>query len=181
MSDAKKFNEDFYKLEATDNKGQAFKFDQLRGKVVIIVNVASKCGFTPQYDDLQKIYEEYSPRGLEILGFPCNQFAGQEPGNNEEIANFCTARKVTFPIMDKVKVNGNDAHPVFTYLKSQGHGFLTDAIKWNFTKFLVDRHGAVVERYAPNKNPASFVDKIKELVDEKVDSTAEPPAAASGN
>ncbi|KAJ1914167.1 Glutathione peroxidase 2 [Mycoemilia scoparia] len=164
-----KFNESFYQLHATDNKGEEFEFERLRGKVTIIVNVASKCGLTSQYDDLQKIYDEFQPKGLEILGFPCNQFAGQEPGDSQEIATFCTLRKVTFPIMKKVNVNGKEASPVYVYLKSQASGFITNAIKWNFTKFLIDRHGNVVERYSPDKNPMAFVDRIKELLDENVE------------
>jgi len=134
---------------------------------LLIVNTASKCGFTPQYKGLQNLYEKYRDRGFEVLGFPCDQFKHQEPGSDEEIKSFCEINYgVTFPLFRKIEVNGEGAHPLFAYLKSQGPGFLTEAIKWNFTKFLVDRQGRVVKRYAPQTEPESLEKDIeKSLVE----------------
>jgi glutathione peroxidase len=125
------------------------------GQVLLIVNVASKCGFTPQYEGLEALHRRYADRGFEVLGFPCNQFGGQEPGNAEEIATFCSLTyDVTFPVFAKIDVNGADADPIFVELKKQAPGFLgTEGIKWNFTKFLVNRDGEVVGRFAPNVTP----------------------------
>ncbi len=137
-----------------------------RGKVLVIVNTASKCGFTPQFTGLEALYQQYKDRGLIILGFPCNQFAGQDPGTNEEILNFCQVNYgVTFPMFDKINVNGADAHPLFEYLKKEAPGALgLTAVKWNFTKFLVDREGKVVERFAPDFDPARLAAHIEALL-----------------
>ncbi len=137
-----------------------------RGKVLLIVNTASQCGLTPQYEGLEALYREYRGRGLEILGFPCNQFAGQEPGSEDEIARFCETRfGVSFPLFAKVEVNGDDAHPLFKWLRKEAPGLLgTEAIKWNFTKFLVDREGRVVERFKPTTAPADLAPAIEKLL-----------------
>ncbi len=135
--------------------GGTQSLDQYRGKALLIVNVASKCGFTPQYTGLEKLYREHKDEGLVVLGFPCDQFGHQEPGDAEEIRNFCALNfDVTFPMFAKVDVNGNAAHPLWQWLKQQKAGFLgSSGIKWNFTKFLVDREGHVVARYAPTDSP----------------------------
>ena len=137
-----------------------------RGKVLLIVNTASKCGFTPQYAGLEKLHEELSPRGFAVLGFPCNQFGQQEPGDAQEIQKFCSlSYNVTFPMFAKIDVNGADAHPLYEFLKSEKSGLLgIEAIKWNFSKFLVDQEGRVVERYAPTTTPASLKGDIEALL-----------------
>ncbi len=134
-----------------------------RDKVLLIVNTASRCGFTPQYQDLEHLYQQYHQRGLEILAFPCNQFGGQEPGNDQDIQQFCQLNYgVSFPVMAKIQVNGPDADPLFEYLKDQARGLMkTRAIKWNFTKFLVNKDGVVVKRYAPRTRPNQFIDAIE--------------------
>jgi glutathione peroxidase len=136
------------------------------GKVLLIVNTASKCGFTPQYEGLEALHRDYAARGFEVLGFPCNQFGGQEPGDAAEIANFCSLTyDVTFPVFAKVDVNGGDADPLFERLKADAPGVLgSKAIKWNFTKFLVDREGRVVDRYAPTTKPADIRADIETLL-----------------
>ena len=136
------------------------------GKVLLIVNTASKCGFTPQYEGLEKLYRDYGSRGLAVLGFPCNQFNGQEPGDADEIANFCSLTyDVTFPVFAKIDVNGPHADPLFDALKAAAPGiFGSKAIKWNFTKFLIDRTGQVVGRYAPTTKPASLAADIERLL-----------------
>lgn len=145
--------------------GGEVKLSDYAGKVLLIVNTASECGFTPQYEGLQKLYQEYEDKGLVVLGFPCNQFGGQEPGSSEEIASFCKANYgVTFPMFEKVDVNGEDEHPLYTYLKSEQAGLLTDNIKWNFTKFLVDQNGKPVERYAPQTKPEAIKEDIEKLL-----------------
>jgi glutathione peroxidase len=132
------------------------------GKVVLIVNTASQCGFTPQYAGLEELHTQYGPQGFVVLGFPCNQFGGQEPGTEGEIAAFCeTSFGVTFPMFAKVDVNGSGADPLFEWLKSEKGGLLGDRIKWNFTKFLVGRDGRVLERYAPQTNPADLAEDIE--------------------
>ena len=148
---------------AVDIDGQPLAMDGFRGKVLLIVNVASQCGFTPQYAGLEKLAREYGPRGLVVLGFPCDQFGHQEPGDEAEIKDFCSLRyDVTFPMFSKVDVNGSDAHPLWTWLKDEKGGFLgIDAIKWNFTKFLVGRDGRVIQRYAPKDAPASIAGDIE--------------------
>lgn len=140
--------------------------DKFKNKVLLIVNVASKCGFTKQYAGLQKLYEEFSPQGLEILAFPCNQFGSQETGTNEEIQNFCTLNfGVSFEVFDKIDVNGVNAHPLYSYLQEQKPGLLgSKAIKWNFTKFLINRQGEIVKRIAPNTEPKKFKDSIAQLL-----------------
>jgi len=142
--------------------GQDFNFASLKDKVVLVVNTASACGFTPQLAGLQQLHEEFGPQGLVVLGFPCNQFGGQDPGNSDEIGAFCqTNYGVTFTMMDKVEVNGANAHPLFKWLKAQAPGLLgSEGIKWNFTKFLLDRQGQVVKRYAPLDKPASMTADI---------------------
>ena len=144
-----------YDLTFTDNHGKEVALSDFAGKPVLVVKTARKCGFTPQYDDLQKLHEELSPKGLVVLGFPCDQFGHQEPGDAEEIRNFCSLEYgVSFPMFAKIDVNGSDAHPLWKWLKEQKSGFLgTSGIKWNFTKFLVDRNGQVVARYAPTDSP----------------------------
>ena len=136
-----------------------------KGKVLLIVNTASKCGFTPQYEGLEELYRDYKDRGFEVLGFPCNQFGAQEPGDAEEIANFCSLTyDVTFPLMAKIDVNGPNADPIFKHLKDEQTGLLGSGIKWNFTKFLVDRDGKVVSRHAPTTKPEQLRKEIEELL-----------------
>jgi len=136
------------------------------GKTLLIVNVASQCGFTPQYAGLEELYQRYCERGLVVMGFPCDQFGHQEPGDEAEILSFCQTRyAVTFPLFAKIKVNGENAHPLYQALKSAAPGVLgTEAIKWNFTKFLVDRNGEVVRRYAPNVAPAELAGDIEAVL-----------------
>jgi len=150
----------------TTNRGEALDLKDKLGKVLLVVNTASKCGFTPQYDGLEKLYEDYADRGFEVLGFPCNQFGAQEPGNAEEIAEFCKVNfGVTFPLMAKVDVNGDDASPLFDWLKKEAPGLMgSKAIKWNFTKFLIDREGKVVRRYAPTDKPEAIAKDIEALL-----------------
>lgn len=137
-----------------------------RGKVMLVVNTASECGFTPQLEGLEKLYREYETHGFTVLGFPCNQFMGQEPLEGEAIRNFCqTNYSVTFPIFAKIEVNGENTHPLYAYLKKEAPGFLgSELIKWNFTKFLVDRNGHVVERYAPSTKPDELREAIEKLL-----------------
>ena len=139
---------------------------EYKGKVLLIVNVASKCGFTPQYTGLEALQRKYADRGFAVLGFPCDQFGHQEPGNEEEIRNFCSLNyDVTFPMFAKIEVNGDGAHPLYEYLKSSAKGILgTEGIKWNFTKFLIDREGRVVRRYAPTDKPESLAADIEALL-----------------
>lgn len=136
------------------------------GKVLLIVNVASKCGFTPQYEGLEALHRRYADRGFEVLGFPCNQFGAQEPGDAAEIANFCSLTyDVTFPVFGKIDVNGPDAAPLYRWLKKEAPGLLgTEGIKWNFTKFLIDRAGKVVDRYAPQTKPEDIAEDIEKLL-----------------
>lgn len=139
--------------------------EKYKGNVLLIVNTASKCGFTKQYAGLQALYEKYKDQGLEILAFPCNQFGHQEPGDDAAIKNFCTDTfGVTFPVMAKIEVNGEGAHPLYKELKKAQGGLLGNEIKWNFTKFLVDREGRVVDRFAPQKEPRALEEKIKTLL-----------------
>ena len=147
-----------YDFTVDDIEGRPVKLDRYKGKVLLVVNTASKCGFTPQYKGLEGLYRKYRDKGLEVLGFPCNQFGGQEPGNEKEIATFCeTNYDVTFPMFAKIDVNGDGTAPLYRYLKHQKPGLLgTEAIKWNFTKFLVDRDGSVVARFAPNDTPETL-------------------------
>ncbi|KAK6202817.1 thioredoxin-like protein [Scheffersomyces amazonensis] len=156
----------FYELKPLDAKKQAYPFEELKGKVVLIVNVASKCGFTPQYKELEELNKKYADKDVQILGFPCNQFGGQEPGNAEEIASFCTLNYgVTFPVLNKIEVNGDNVDPVYKFLKGEKSGLLgLNRIKWNFEKFLVDKKGNVVERYSSITKPSSIAPKIDELL-----------------
>ena len=145
---------DFYQLSASNLQGQSIDFSDFAGKVVLIVNTASKCGFTPQYEGLQQLHAKYADQGLVIIGFPCNQFGKQEPGGAKEIAQGCLINYgVDFVMMSKIDVNGENAHPVFRHLKSALPGFLTRKIKWNFTKFLVGRDGEAIKRFAPFTKP----------------------------
>ena len=155
-----------YDFEVSDINGGKQSLKKFEGKVLLVVNVASKCGFTPQYTDLEKIYREYHQAGLEILAFPCNQFGAQEPGNADEIKNFCSlSYDVTFPMFAKIDVNGKKAEPLYTYLKDSLPGILgIKAIKWNFTKFLIDKSGKPVTRYAPNDKPLDILKDIKALL-----------------
>ncbi|MEE4287814.1 MAG: glutathione peroxidase [Erythrobacter sp.] len=150
----------------TTNRGEALDLESKKGNVLLVVNTASKCGFTPQYDGLEKLYQTYRDKGFEVLGFPCNQFGAQEPGNADEIAEFCKVNfGVTFPLMAKVDVNGPDASPLFDWMKKEAKGIMgTTAIKWNFTKFLIDRSGRVVKRYGSNDTPARIAKDIEKLL-----------------
>ena len=141
---------ELYDLSVKDIKMNTVDLSSFKGKTLLIVNVASKCGFTPQYKDLQNLYDKYQDQGFEVLGFPCNQFGAQEPGTNEEVQSFCELKyNVSFKMFDKIDVNGSDASPLFKYLKHESPGILgTEAIKWNFTKFLVNKDGQVVMRFA---------------------------------
>ena len=136
-----------------------------RGKVLLVVNTATGCGFTPQYEELQKLYDKYKDRGFEVLDFPCNQFGNQAPGRDEELMDFCNSRYgITFPQFAKIDVNGENEEPLFTYLKSQKSGLMGSRIKWNFTKFLVDRSGKVVGRYAPTTTPEALDEEVAKVL-----------------
>ncbi len=150
----------------TTNRGAELALKDKLGTVLLVVNTASKCGFTPQYDGLEKLFQQYKDRGFEVLGFPCNQFGGQEPGDADEIAEFCKINfGVSFPLMAKVDVNGADASPLFDWMKAEKKGLMgTSAIKWNFTKFLIDRQGNVVKRYAPTDKPEAIARDIEKLL-----------------
>jgi glutathione peroxidase len=151
-----------YSLSAMTNGGEELRFENFAGKVLLVVNTASKCGFTPQYAGLEELHRKYKDRGLVVLGFPCDQFAHQEPGEDSEIASFCQRNfGVSFPLMAKVEVNGKGTHPVFAFLKSRAPGTIGEAVKWNFTKFLVRRDGKTVTRYAPTTEPASLEKDIE--------------------
>jgi glutathione peroxidase len=154
-----------YEFEAKLANGQTKKMSDYQGKTLLIVNVASKCGFTPQYKELEEVYREYKDRGLEILAFPCNQFGSQEPGSEAEIVQFCELNfGVTFPIFAKIEVNGKDTDPVFQYLKDTLPGILgSKGIKWNFTKFIVGPNGMPLQRYAPQDKPRQIIDDNKHL------------------
>jgi glutathione peroxidase len=155
-----------HQFQAKTIDGKEVPLSQYQGKALLIVNVASQCGFTPQYAGLEKLYEKYKDQGFEILGFPCNQFGAQEPGNETEIKQFCDLNfGVKFPLFAKVEVNGANAHPLYKYLTSEKPGILgTEAIKWNFTKFLIDRQGEPVKRYASAATPASLESDIEAIL-----------------
>lgn len=155
-----------YGTLATRIDGTSEPLDAFRGKVLLVVNTASQCGFTPQYEGLERLWQENRERGLVVLGFPCDQFGHQEPGTEVQIAEFCSLRfGVTFPLFAKIQVNGPDTHPLFVQLKDAAPGLLgTRAIKWNFTKFLVDRSGNVVRRYSPRAEPASIAPDLEPLL-----------------
>jgi len=154
---------DIHRFEALSISGEPVSLSQYTGQVMLIVNTASKCGFTPQFEGLERLWKSHGPRGLVILGFPCNQFGAQDPGANDEIASFCQRNYgVSFPMMGKVDVNGPQAHPLYQYLVAEAPGILgTKAIKWNFTKFLVGRNGRVLARYAPTDSPKSLIKDIE--------------------
>jgi glutathione peroxidase len=154
-----------YDLSLTDNRGETVDLAQFRGQPLLIVNTASKCGFTPQYDGLQALHEKYGPQGLVVLGFPCDQFAHQEPGDDAAIEEFCRINHgVTFPLSTKIDVNGKGTHPVFAFVKDRSKGMLGSAVKWNFTKFLVGPDGTTVTRYSPNTEPAELAGDIEALL-----------------
>ena len=153
----------FYDFEANDITGKPLSMSAYKGKVVLVVNVASQCGFTPQYKGLEKLYQTYHAEGFEVIGFPCNQFGGQEPASEKEIQNFCTVNfGVTFPLFEKIEVNGANAHPLYRFLKTEATGVLgTEAIKWNFTKFLIDKSGKVITRYGSSTKPEEIAKDIE--------------------
>ena len=155
-----------YEFEVNKINGETISLEEYRGKVMIIVNTASKCGFSPQYDDLQSLYVRYKEDGVVVLGFPCNQFLNQEPGDDLEIDSYCKLNHgVTFPMFAKVNVNGKEAHPLFSYLTENAPGVMgSKSIKWNFTKFLIDRNGNIVSRYAPKTKPLEMEEDIKKLL-----------------
>ena len=158
--------QNLYELTATLNSGKEKKLEDYKGKVLLIVNTASKCGFTPQYKGLQEMYDKYKDTGLEILGFPCDQFGHQEPGSDEDIQSFCQANfGVKFPVFKKIEVNGESAHPVYKYLTKQAPGLLGKSIKWNFTKFLVDKHGKIIKRFSPITPPKKIDARVRELLE----------------
>jgi len=152
-------------FNATTLDGREQDLADYLGKVVLVVNTASQCGLTPQFSGLESLYEKYVDQGLVILGFPCNQFAGQEPGTAEEIGEFCQRNYgVSFPMFDKIDVNGDNAHPLYQWLRTEKGGILGDAIKWNFTKFLVGRDGQVIKRYAPTTEPEKLAGDIEDAL-----------------
>jgi glutathione peroxidase len=162
-----------YDFTAKSIDGRDVPLDVYRGRVLLIVNVASRCGFTPQYEGLEQLHRAYGDRGFVVLGFPCNQFGRQEPGTNEEISEFCTERyDVTFPMFAKIDVNGERTHLLFAFLKSARRGWFGGTIRWNFTKFLVDRRGHVVERYGPTDAPAKIEPDIVRALDQSEAATA---------
>lgn len=151
-----------YQFEAELLNGENKRFSDYQGKVLLIVNTASKCGFTPQFAGLEKIYEQFKDRGFEVLGFPCNQFGNQDPGSHEEIGTFCQKNYgVSFPMFAKVNVKGPEAHVIFRYLTNNSKGILGSGIKWNFTKFLIGKDGKVLNRYAPTTKPESIIEDIE--------------------
>lgn len=163
---AKKDKAMIYDFKVKQNNGEEISLEKFKGKVLLIVNTASACGFTPQYAGLQELYDKYKDKGLEVLAFPCNQFGAQESGSDEEIKKFCDLKfNIKFPLFSKIEVNGDGAHPLFNYLKDQQPGLMgTKAIKWNFTKFLVDKEGKVIERFAPKTKPADIAPAIDKLL-----------------
>ena len=154
-----------YDLEFTDNRGNLVSLADYSGKPILIVNTASKCGFTPQYEGLQKLNEEFREQGLIVLGFPCDQFAHQEPGNDQEIDEFCKVNfGVDFPLSQKVNVNGKNAHPIFKFLKENSKSLLGGTVKWNFTKFLISPDGKSIKRYSPNTTPENIRTDVLEIL-----------------
>ena len=155
----------FYDFSAKKMNGQEVKMEEYKKKVVLVVNTASKCGLTPQFKELEEIYKEYKEQSLEILGFPCNQFASQDPASNEEIQSFCLLNYgVTFTMFEKIDVNGENAHPLYKFLKNEEKGLFSKEIKWNFTKFLINKEGEVVKRYSPTTKPLKIKDDILKLL-----------------
>jgi glutathione peroxidase len=157
-------NKEFYTYHASSLQGEELNMEKYKNKVVLIVNTASKCGFTPQYEGLEKLHEQYHTKGLVILGFPCNQFANQEPGGKTEIETCVLNYGVSFQMFDKVNVNGKEAHPLFKFLKKSLPGTLGGRIKWNFTKFLIDAEGNPVKRFGPSTKPEDIEEDIKNLL-----------------
>jgi glutathione peroxidase len=159
-------SESVFDFQAVSIRGEPAELASQRGKVLLIVNTASECGFTPQFKGLEQLWQDYGPRGLVVIGFPSNEFGGQDPGSNDQIASFCELNYgVSFPMMAKTKVNGSDAHPLWKFLKSEKPGLLgIEAIKWNFTKFLVGRDGQVIKRYAPNDAPEKLRGDIEKAL-----------------
>ncbi|MFW2095566.1 glutathione peroxidase [Acinetobacter sp. ULE_I057] len=156
-----------YQFEAELLEGENKSFSDYKGKVLLIVNTASKCGFTPQFAGLEKVYEKYKDQGLEVLGFPCNQFGGQDPGTNEQIGTYCQRNYgVSFPMFAKVNVKGPEAHVIFRYLTNNSKGILGNGIKWNFTKFLINKKGEVINRYAPTTKPEDIEQDIEKALAE---------------
>ncbi|WP_088041982.1 glutathione peroxidase [Bacillus sp. EAC] len=155
-----------YDFQVKGSKGEEIPLSNFKDKVIVVVNTASACGYTPQYKDLQAIYEEFKEQGLVVLGFPCNQFMNQEPGSNEEIQSFCELNfGVTFPIFGKIDVNGENADPLYKYLREKAPGIMgLKSIKWNFTKFIIDKKGNVIERFAPQTNPQEMRSTIEKLL-----------------
>lgn len=155
-----------YSFKVKDSKGNDFNLETLKGQAILVVNVASRCGYTPQYTGLNELHKSFKDQGFTVLGFPCNQFGGQEPGTNQEIQEFCSLKfDVQFPIMGKVEVNGDDANPFFKHLKAEAPGLLgTEMIKWNFTKFLIDQQGNVVARFAPQTEPRELEAEVRKLL-----------------
>lgn len=157
----------FYELSAKSLQGKQIEMNSYEGKIVIVVNTASKCGFTPQYEALENLYKKYKDQGLVILGFPCNQFGKQEPGDAKSISEGCLINYgVSFPMFEKIDVNGANTHPIFQYLKHNGKGIFGNSIKWNFTKFVIDKKGKVVKRYAPITSPYKMEDEIIKLLNQ---------------
>ena len=155
----------FYDFAAKEMEGKDIQMENYKGEVVLVVNTASKCGLTPQFKGLEELYKEYNERGFEILGFPCNQFANQDSGSNEEIQQFCLLNYgVSFTMFEKIEVNGQNAHPLYKFLKNEEKGFLGKEIKWNFTKFLIDKEGNVIKRYAPTVVPSKIKTDIENLL-----------------
>ena len=155
-----------YQFDAINNRGESVALSDFKGKVLLIVNTASACGFTPQYAGLEQLHKDHQAQGLQVLAFPCNQFGKQEKGSNDEIKGFCDLNfNISFPLMDKIEVNGDNTHPLYEYLKKSAPGILgSKNIKWNFTKFLINKQGEVVKRYAPNTKPAQLVNDINKLL-----------------
>ncbi|PIK15063.1 glutathione peroxidase [Halobacteriovorax sp. JY17] len=155
-----------YDYKVKNNKKEEVELSNYKDKVLLVVNTASKCGFTPQYAGLEELYKKYKDQGFEVLAFPCNQFGSQEPGSNEEIASFCDLQfNISFPLFDKIDVNGSDTHPLYEYLKNQAPGLLgSKKIKWNFTKFLISKDGEMITRFAPTSKPESLESDIKKLL-----------------
>ncbi|HOV14664.1 MAG TPA: glutathione peroxidase [Spirochaetota bacterium] len=156
---------EIYDFNVKLGNGKEISMSDYKGKVLLIVNTASKCGFTYQYGELQKLYEQYNKKGFEILPFPCNQFMNQEPKSNDEIAEFCKINfGLSFPLFAKIDVNGKNADPLFVYLRKKTSGLFSDSIKWNFTKFLIDRNGNIIGRFKPSMSPLKLKDKIEALL-----------------
>lgn len=155
----------FYDYAATNMDGEMVKMSKYKGDVVLVVNTATKCGLAPQFDELEELHQKYGANGLSILGFPCNQFANQESGSNDQIQNICKLNfGVTFSLFEKVDVNGENAHPLYKYLRREAKGLFSDKIKWNFTKFLIDKQGNVIRRYAPTVKPSAIEKDIVKLM-----------------